>query len=1022
MLDIKPSHKPIKNYYAALAIYSKNGVTKETSVRGAFADLLSFYAKKLKWTLTEEYTITLANKNKGSVDGALTDAMTTPMGFWEAKDTQDDLKKEIKAKFEKGYPKSNILFQQPDLAVLYQDGILVDTYDLTQPERLVACLETFFGYKADEQADWEELVAQFKQRIPESAEKLISMIEEEKKTNTRFKEAFKTFAELCRASINPNLADPAIEEMLVQHLLTSRIFSSVFDNAEFLRRNVIAAEIETVIDALTSQSFNRHQFFAPLDHFYVALENRAKSITDWSQKQHFLNTVYEKFFQGFAVKVADTHGIVYTPQPIVDFMVRSVEHILKTEFDRSLSDKNVHILDPFVGTGNFIMRIMREIKRTALPHKYKNELHCNEVMLLPYYIASMNIEHEYYSEVGKYEAFEGICLVDTFELAEPDQGALFSTENTERVKRQKQSPIFVIVGNPPYNAGQVNENDNNKNRKYPVIDKRVSESYSKESRATNKIALSDPYVKAFRFASDRVIANGEGVISFVSNSSFLEDVAFDGMRKQLSEEFDEIFIFNLGGNVRKNPKLSGTTHNVFGIQVGVSINILVRRKSHKKGTTASIYYSRTDEFARKSEKYSALSTAVDVTGIDWQRLEPSAKGNWLTAGMIEGFDSLLAMGTKEGKAAGGSGTIFKIYSSGIKTNRDQWIYNFDEGALLKNVTTLTDEFNRHLIKLANAGKRLELDPTTDYDDRKIAWSEGLKNKLRKGKQLIVDDENVRVVLQRPFERQFVYFEKALIERTYQFTRILPTPESEKENLVISLHGIGMSSPFSALATNILPDVQLTPNSQCFAFYTYNEDGTNRKENITDWALEQFKTKLKTKKEVTKWDIFYYIYGILHHPEYRTKYAANLRRELPRVPISPDFFRISELGKHLADLHVNYESAKEFDLEEEWRKGSVLNLRVEKMKLTKDKASLIYNADLTLRGIPPEVFDYKLGNRSALEWVIDQYQVSTDKRSGITNDPNREDDEGYILRLIKQVITVSLETVKAVKEIAGLRME
>ena len=341
--------------------------------------------------------------------------------------------------------------------------------------------------------------------------------------------------------------------------------------------NIIAHEIDKVIQALTSQSFSREGFLTKLDRFYHAIEATAAAIDEYSQKQSFLNTVYERFFQGFSVKVADTHGIVYTPQPIVDFMVRSVDHLLSYEFGRSLGDPGVHILDPFVGTGNFIMRTMREIPKTRLEAKYAAELHCNEVMLLPYYIASMNIEHAYFEATGTYKPFEGICLVDTFELAEAKQPSLFAQANLERVERQRKTPIFVIIGNPPYNAKQLNENDNNKNRKYPVIDARVSETYAKDSKATNKNALSDMYVKAIRWASDRIIKNQEGIVAFVSNNSFADQIAFDGLRKHLAQDFDEIYVLDLGGNVRQNPKLSGTTHNVFGIQVGVSISFFIRK-------------------------------------------------------------------------------------------------------------------------------------------------------------------------------------------------------------------------------------------------------------------------------------------------------------------------------------------------------------------------------------------------------------------------------------------------------------
>ena len=368
--------------------------------------------------------------------------------------------------------------------------------------------------------------------------------------------------------------------MLIQHLLTERIFRKIFDLADFTQRNVIAQEIEKVISVLTSKSFSRDDFVKSLKHFYVAIENAAGTISDFHEKQTFLNTVYERFFQGYSEKEADTMGIVYTPQPLVNFMIASVEQVLKKEFGKSLADRDVHIIAPFTGTGNFIVNIMRhmgETHKSALPHKYASELHCNEIMLLPYYVASMNIEHAYYEATGKNEAFEGICLVDTFQTAEKAQTELsfFSEKNTARVDRQKKAPIRVVIANPPYNAGQMNENDNNKNRKYPELDQRVSAFYGEDSKATLRRKLSDPYVKANRYATDCI--GDSGIVCSVNNNSFVTEKTFDGMRKALGKEFDLIYVLDLGGNVRKNPKLSGTTHNVFGIQVGVSINLFVRK-------------------------------------------------------------------------------------------------------------------------------------------------------------------------------------------------------------------------------------------------------------------------------------------------------------------------------------------------------------------------------------------------------------------------------------------------------------
>ena len=556
----------------------------------------------MHWTLAEKSPLKRGQRTIYP-DGALFDNFRLVMGTGKQKIPRTILLRRS-GRNSQGYPRDNILFQAPERAILWQNGNQILDEDITEPGRLIEVLKAFFAYQPPAFERWERAVEEFKAVIPELAAGVLKLIEAERTTNRKFIQAFEGFMALCREAINPNLSTQAVEEMLIQHLLTERIFRRVFNNPDFAERNIIAREIEKIIQVLTASYFSRQDFLRSLDRFYGALEATADTIDDYSQKQTFLNTVYEKFFQGFSVKVADTHGIVYTPQPIVDFMVRSVEDILQREFGRSLSSKGVHILDPFVGTGNFIMRIMREMKKTALEYKFKNEIHCNEVMLLPYYIASMNIEHEYYELTGSYEPFEGICLVDTFELAEDKQISLFTTENTQRVNRQRNTPIFVIIGNPPYNAGQINENDNNKNRKYPTIDNRVSETYGKDSTATLVRKLNDPYVKAIRWASDRI--GNEGIVAFVTNNSFVNEITFDGMRRHLEQDFNTIYVLDLGGNVRKNPKLSGTTHNVFGIQVGVSINLFVKKQNGLSKRDTKIYYATTDQYWRKGQKYEFL--------------------------------------------------------------------------------------------------------------------------------------------------------------------------------------------------------------------------------------------------------------------------------------------------------------------------------------------------------------------------------------------------------------------------------
>lgn len=1017
-LNLKPTHKPVKAYYESLDQFDRLGITHETAVRSAFQSLLESCGKQFGWTLVPEHPMALNRNKRIVVDGALIDNFRLPHGYWEAKDIHDDLPTEVQHKFEAGYPTDNILFQTPQQAILYQDDQRVIDADLTDPKQLIETLQTFFDYRPQEIAEWENAVTQFKDIVPDIGNGLAKLIQKERETNSRFTTAFTDFLDKCRLSINPNLSEAAVEEMLIQHLLTERIFRTVFDNPDFTRRNVIANEIEKVIDALTSQSFSRHEFLQSLDRFYVAIERTAETINDFSQKQHFLNTVYEQFFQGFSVKVADTHGIVYTPQPIVDFMVKSVEHILQTEFDRSLSDGGVHIIDPFVGTGNFIVRIMREIRKTSLEHKYKSNFHCNEVMLLPYYIASMNIEHEFYEATGSYLPFEGICLVDTFELAEPQQMVLFTEQNAERVERQKETPMFVVIGNPPYNAGQVNENDNNKNRKYAMMDWRVAETYSKDSQATLKNKLSDPYVKSIRWASDR-IGDG-GVVAFVTNNSFLDAVAFDGMRKHLAEDFDAIYILDLSGNVRKNPKLSGTTHNVFGIQVGVSINFFVK-KSNQPETPVQIFYGRVDEFWRKEDKYRYLDSKKHYQNIEWDPITPDQRNTWLTEGLHAEFETFIPMGTKKAKAEKGEvvDVIFKTYSLGVSTNRDAWVRNFNRNALAENMNRMIDTYNEQVLKWEReATRNTNVDDFVISDEKKIKWSRNLKRELKRRKIAKYTEPKERSSLYRPFTKSYLFFDLIMNDEVSSFPSILPTLETEAENRTICVSGLGSSKPFQTLVTERIPGLDCLEKTQCFPFYTYDEDGTNRRENITDWALEQFRGRYQDDS-ITKWDIFHYVYGLLHHPDYRERYQANLKRELPRLPFIPEFWSFAKAGQRLSEIHIGYEDMPEYSLDFIETPDMPLDWRVEKMRFSKDKTQIVYNDFLTLDGIPPKALEYRLGNRSALEWIIDQYRGKEDKRSGIINDPNREDDPQYIVKLIGKVITVSLETTEIVEGLPKL---
>ena len=1028
-MNLKPTHKIVRDYYSELKEYQELGITHEGAVSAAFHKILESCGRQYDWKLVTQYRMTSRKKTQISVDGALLDKFRIARGYWEAKDMRYDLPTELKRKFGAGYPNDNIIFQTPERAILWQNNLQVLDADLNDRNQLIEALQTFFAYSPPEYIEWEKAVDDFKQEVPQIGKSLSELIRNQRKSNQAFATAFVAFHERCCQSLNPNLSKAAVEEMLIQHLLTERIFRTVFSNSDFVHRNVIAREIETVINALTSQSFSRDDFLRSLDRFYMAIERNAARISDYSEKQGFLNAVYEQFFQSFSVKVADTHGIVYTPQPIVDFMVKSVEHILATEFNRSLSDSGVNIIDPFVGTGNFIVRIMREIRKTDLEDKYATELYCNEVMLLPYYIASMNIEHQFFEMTDRYQPFEGICLVDTFDLAEDRQLPLFAPENALRVKSQKEAPMFVAIGNPPYNVGQVNENDNNKNREYEEIDERVRRTYAEDSRATLKSQLYDPYVKAIRWASDRI--EDEGIVAFVTNNGFVDGVAFDGMRKHLALDFDSIYILDLGGNARKGLKVSDA--NVFGIRVGVSINFFVKTKQNQPDRTR-IHYHRLDEFWNKRQKLDLLEVRPHVGTIPWQTITPDQRFTWLTEGLHPDFDRFMPLGSKATKAARGQEdeSIFKTYSGGVKTNRDTWAYNFSRTVLTENIRKTIDAYNTHVFKWDRRKNReTNVDSFVVYDDKEIKWSSGLKQNLKRGQIAGFEEVRIRQSLYRPYTKLNLYFDRVLNDRVLVFPSILPTPTTELENQVIIVSDHGFRAGFNTLMSNLIPDLHtLAANDafQCFPFYSYNEDGTNRTENITDWALREFQTHYEDPT-IAKWDIFHYVYALLHHPEYRERFAADLKRDLPRIPYAPDFWGFANAGARLAEIHLGYEEVDEYQggngapsLQLIETPDIPLDWCVEKMKLSKDKTQITYNDFLTLDGIPSKAFEYRLGNRSALEWIINQYQVKTDKRSGIINNPNRDDDPQYIIRLIRKVITVSLETVEIVEDLPELGVE
>jgi predicted helicase len=1008
----------IREYRAQVADLHAHSAEGELRFRSPFQSLLTRACQLRDWTLIPEDTITLRNGRQIRPDAVARDSVNLPRGYWEAKYLSETFERDIQRKIDDGYPLTNTIFQIPERAVLFQDGRRAADFDLRDDAQLVQLLKAFLTYAEPDIASFERAIDEFGTFVPDLAKGLHSKIADAHLHNRDFARAFAELLRQCHLVISPDLPAAQVDEMLVQHLLTERLFRRIFENPDFVARNVIARNIEQVARALTSASFSRDEFLRNLDRFYIAIERAAATLSDFFEKQRFLNTVYERFFQGHDRRTADTHGIVYTPQPIVDFICQSVIDLLAQEFGLSLESPNVIVLDPCTGTGNFVVNLLKRVKPSALPDLYHNRLFANEVLLMPYYIAALNIERAYYDLVGRYEPFEGLCFVDTLNIAKLSQQRLeiFTEENTQRVNRQYSAPITVIVGNPPYNTAQRNMNDNNPNRRYDDLDARIRETYARDSRATNKNKLYDPYVRFFRWATDR-LEDRDGIVAFVTNNSFVDNHAFDGMRKRLLQEFTQLYHLDLGGNVRKHPELSGTTHNVFGIQVGVGITLAVSRRSQ---SAPRLFYHAVGDYWRAEQKRAYLQQLGSVRNVPWQPLTPDARGNWLPTPEADAFESLLPLGDKESKraAAGAPQTVFATYSLGVATNRDNLVYSFDRAKLAATAETFIEIYNTAVDRWKRLQGKVALESLIDTTDPRIKWTRQLKRSLRDSKYSEFSAAHIRLSLYRPFCKQYLYFDDFWIEERYLQYLFFPTPESEAENRAICVSGIANNKSFHALMVNVIPDLHLTGDAQCFPFYVYDADGGNRRENITDWALERFRAHYADSR-IDKWAIFHYSYAVLHHAEYRRRFAGALRKALPRLPFAADFWAYARAGQQLAELHVNYEQAALYPLSEvETRAGQPLAVRyrvADRMKLIGQGAewAVQVNDGLRLTGVPPAALEYKLGNKAALEWVIDQYQVKAGR------DPNRADDPHYIVNLLRRVCTVSVETVKIVNSLPPL---
>ncbi|SDB66294.1 type ISP restriction/modification enzyme [Pseudomonas sp. NFACC13-1] len=857
---------------------------------------------------------------------------------------------------------------------------------------------------------------------------------------------FEAFAAELRDDLNDSISDGEIVEMLAQHLVTKPVFDALFEEYSFASHNPMSKAMQGVLDALHEHHLAKEA--DTLEKFYASVRQRAAGIDNAQGKQKIIVELYDKFFRNAFPKMTERLGIVYTPVEVVDFILHSVNHLLQKEFRQTLGSKGVHIIDPFTGTGTFITRLIQSglIKPEELPHKYRHEIHANELVLLAYYIAAINIEAAYHGEViDEYTPFEGICLTDTFQMYEKDDlvDALLE-DNSARRKRQKALDIRVIVGNPPYSVGQGDANANNANVPYPALDAKIEATYAVRSESTNLRNLYDSYIRAIRWASDRI--GDAGIIGFVTNAGFVEANTADGLRKCLADEFSSLYVFHLRGNQRTSGETSRKEGGkIFGSGSRAPIAISLLVKNPDAQAHGQIYFHDIGDYLSREEKLEKIAGFTSVAGIEqWQRIIPDEHGDWLKQ-RDDGFGQFIVMGDKKGD----SPKLFENFSQGVTTARDAWAYNASHNKLKANMSSMiafynaeVERFNALHPELDKKEREALLETVIDTNPQRISWTRALKQNLAKGRTFAFDAECVVPSLYRPFTKQWLYFNRNFNEYVYQLPRLFPTPEARNIAILIKQRPVVESQ--LALVIDRPVEFQTDGGTQCFPLYLYDEadqvsdddlfsepveGGLRRRDAITDGGLGHFLTAYPGE-QISKEDLFYYVYGILHSPDYRERYADNLSKELPRIPTvkkAEDFWTFSLAGRALADLHLNYETVEAYPLIIEAKSTlSEADYRVEKMKFARkgDKTTVIYNHRITLKGIPEAAWDYVVNGKAALDWVMERQAVRTDKASGIVNDANdwateTMGDPKYPLELFKRVVTVSLETQKIVESLPPL---
>lgn len=896
--------------------------------------------------------------------------------------------------------------------------------------------------------------------VAKIAEKHIAQINRLIAEDSKARREFDRFLKGLHKDINPSVSEPQAVEMLAQHIITQPVFEALFDSYAFTANNPVSKAMSKIVALLNDKIDEADR--KSLEAFYSSVRRRAEGIDNAEAKQKIVVELYDKFFTIAFPKVKEQLGIVYTPVEVVDFIIHSVEHVLNEHFGRSLNDRNVKIIDPFTGTGTFITRLLQSGIIKDIECKYKNEIFANEIVLLAYYIASVNIENVYHDLLQKtdsYTAFPGICLTDTFQLGEQMYAREYNkrygkqidadvyetpfVENSKRVQKQLDTPITVIIGNPPYSAGQKSANDNAQNQHYPLLEEQLEKMYVQGSTATLKNSVYDSYIKAFRYATDRL--EEEGVVAFVSNGAWLDNNAFDGFRKSIEQEFAEIYVFNLRGNQRTSGELSRKEGGkIFGSgsRTPVSITLLVKRQHNGK---AIIHYHDIGDYLSREQKLDIIRKTHSIAMLPMDILHPNEHGDWINL-RNDNFSSYISI-EPEKRYNDKAHSFFVTNAVGVATSRDAWVYNFSRKALLDNVKHMVTTYNRQR-ELLNSGSIDEL----TKEETQISWSVNLKKDAYNNKPIAVENDCFIYGLYRPFTKQYLAYDRNIIERPGQWVQFFPT--NAFRNTLICVSCIGTTKEITCLITNQYTDNHFAGDTQCFPLYWYEErkgaqvslfdDGGEkyiRHDAITDFILKRAREQYGDK--VTKEDIFYYVYGFLHCPTYRETFANDLKKMLPRLPLvdkAEDFWAFSRAGRELAELHLNYEQVEAsnevvidmhnllpgMEAESQEQLYRVTQMKFGKLGKDKDKSVIEYNPFITLRNIPLRAYDYMVNGKSAIEWIMERYCDKVDTKSGIRNDANQwgieHGNPRYPLDLLQSIITLSIKTLDIVDGLPKITFE